>query len=478
MKILFASLVFLLGPAFACGADLRLLEAVKGRNQSMIVGLLSHKADVNAVAEDGATPLMWAAHWDDLTTADLLIRAGAKVNASNQLGVTPLSLACTNGSAALVTRLLDAGADPNLGQLSGETPLMTCSCSGNPDTVEALLTRGARVNQKGGHGQQTALMWAVAQQHAEVIRILLAHGADSAARSASGFTPLLFAAQQGDLDIAKLLLSSGASIREAAPDYGNALVVAAASGHEAFAIAVLDRGADPDSADSSGMTALHYALLRGVSRLVGLRVELIQHGYMFRPDMPKLVKALLDHHANPNVRISRLSPALPTGNGWSIDPAGATPFLLATAALDLDVMRMLVTGGADPLLATRENTTPLMLAAGIGLTKDRSEAEESAALEAAKMLVDLGADANAADSTGQTALHGAAYIGADAIIQFLVEHGARVDVKDSYGMTPVSIAEGIIPPDLRDVDKNPKIAHKSTIALLRKLQTAASPAQN
>jgi ankyrin repeat protein len=378
----------------------------------------------------------------------------------------------------MVARLLEGGADPNLAQLSGETPLMTCSGTGNGETVKALIARGARVNQRGGRNGQTALMWAAARQHDEVLRILIAHGAGPGIASSTGFTPLLFAAQQGDLSAAELLLASGASIREAAPDYGNALVLASASGHEVFAIAMLDKGADPDSADSSGMTAMHYALLRGLSRLVGLRVELIQQGYMFRPDMPKLVKALLDRHANPNVRITKLSQALPTGNGWSIDPAGATPFLLATASLDLNVMRMLVQGGANPLIATKENATPLMLAAGIGLTKDRSETEESAALDAAKMLVKLGADVNAVDSTGQTPLHGAAYIGADAVIQFLVEQGARIDVKDSYGMTPLSIAQGIVPPDLKDVDKNPKIAHKSTVALLRKLQTAESLGQN
>jgi ankyrin repeat protein len=119
-----------------------------------------------------------------------------------------------------------------------------------------------------------------------------------------------------------------------------------------------------------------------------------------------------------------------------------------------------------------------MRAAGLGLTKDRTESEEASALQAVKILANLGADVNAADSTGQTALHGAAYIGADAIIQFLVQHGARVDAKDSYGMTPISIAEGIAPPDLKDIDKNPKIAHKATVALLRKLATAEPPGQN
>src|SRR6202007_1369710 len=107
---------------------------------------------------DGATALMWAAHWDDLDTATLLIRASANANAANDHGVTPLSLACTNASAAMVKKLLDAGANPNLADLTGETPLMTCSRTGNAEAVKALLARGADVSAKENSRGQTALM--------------------------------------------------------------------------------------------------------------------------------------------------------------------------------------------------------------------------------------------------------------------------------------------------------------------------------
>ena len=448
-------ILFIFISAVSFAADVRLIHAVEMQDDAAARALLKQGVDVNATAADGATALQWAAHWDNLDLAGQMLRAGAKVNAANGLGVTALSLSCGNGSAAMVARLLKAGADPNLTQPSGETSLMTCSGTGNLDAVKSLLARDARVNLKENRRGQTALMWAVARQHDEIAQLLIEHAADVNARSKNGFTPLQFAAQQGDLKATKMLLAAGARVNDIAPEYGSALVVAAASGFEPLAMFLLDQGADPDAADSSGMTAMHYALLKGISRLVGLRVELIQQGYMFRPNMTNLVKALLAHHANPNLKLAGLNSGLPTGNGWAIDPTASTPFLLATASLDLGAMRMLIEGGADPLAGTKEHNTPLMLAAGLGLTRDRSEAEEAGALEAVKMLVQLGADVNAADSTGQTALHGAAYIASDGVIRYLVSQGAKVDSKDSYGMTPLTIAEGIAPPDLRDIDKNP-----------------------
>jgi ankyrin repeat protein len=209
--------------------------------------------DVNARQPDGATALHWAAHWDDLEAADLLIHAGANVNAANDLAVTPLALSCENGNTAMVDKLLQAGAYPNAAVETGETALMTASRGGSLGAVEALLTRGADVNAKEPSRGQTALMWAVAQQHPAIVRALIEHGADIHARShvrhvyvnrggrsngeieQGGFTPLLFAARQGDINSAELLLAAGANVNETAPDGTSALVVAAHSGHGRFA---------------------------------------------------------------------------------------------------------------------------------------------------------------------------------------------------------------------------------------------------
>jgi ankyrin len=428
-----------------------LIEAVEHRDTETVRTLLTEEVDVNRSQPDGATALHWAAHWDDVDTADLLIRAGARVNAVNELGVSPLELACANGSRAMVERLLAAGANPNAALPTGETALMSCARTGNVETVRALLARGAIPAAKEGGRGQTALMYALAEKHAAVARVLIETGADVHTRSTGGATPLLFAARAGDLESARMLLAAGANVNDVAPDGKSALLVAAASmvattasdyrlvvtpsDHEALAIFLLDNGADPTQADSLGVTALHAAVETGKLRLV---------------------HALLGRGANPN---ARLLTGLPFRRGDYVSRAGyagATPFWLAAKAGDLDMMRALVAGGADPQLPTAGQVTPLMVAAGVGQTDSRLP-PETRLLEAAKLALDLGADVNAASAGGQTALHGAASISADLIIQWLAEHGAKIDAKDKQGRTPLDIAESILRP------------RPSTAQLLRKL---------
>src|ERR1051325_10082584 len=88
------------------GADVRLIDAVRNQDGNQARNLLAQHVDVNLRSGDGSTALLWAAHWNDLETAQLLIRAGADANAANDFRMTPLSEACTNASAALVDLLL------------------------------------------------------------------------------------------------------------------------------------------------------------------------------------------------------------------------------------------------------------------------------------------------------------------------------------------------------------------------------------
>ena len=111
---------------------------------------------------------------DDLATADLLIGAGAQVNTANDYGITPLLLASENGSAAMIEKLLKAGAKPNTAKPTGETALMIAARTGKPGAVQALLVQGADVNAKEPSLGQTALMWAAAQGHSEVVQLLAA----------------------------------------------------------------------------------------------------------------------------------------------------------------------------------------------------------------------------------------------------------------------------------------------------------------
>jgi len=150
---------------------------------------------------------------------------------------------------------------------------------------------------------------------------------------------------------------------------------------------------------------------------------------------------------------------------------GATPFMMATASLDVNAMRLLKASGADPVIATKKNITPLMVAAGLGNldVQDRTNEEKNNALEAAKLCWELGVDVNAVGEFSYTAMHGAAYAGEDAIIEFLVSKGAKMDVKDEFGQTPLTIAEGLITTGIIDFYKKPHGPHKSTSDLLLRL---------
>ena len=451
----------------ATPGDLRLLDAVENGDKEAVRSLLRENVDVNASRADGATALAWAAHRDDLETAELLIRAGASVNAANEYGVTPLTLACTNGSAAMVDTLLKAGANPNAALPAGETALMACARTGVPDAVKLLLARGADVNAKETRRGQTALMWALEDKHLEVARVLIEHGANVHARSKGGFTPLVLAARECDPASVQTLLEAGANVNEATLDGITPLLAASANGCEALSTFLLEKGADPNAADSYGATALHYALLKGIVALDNVPSTVVA-AYLFRPNMTELVKALLARGANPNARLLK-GLRLRTSFSARVSMVGATPFLLATSSLDLDLMRFLVEHGADPLLGTVENTTPLMIAAGLGYYFDRTEDEKKVALEAAKLTIALGADVNAVGENGWTPLHGAAYPGEDAIVQLLVDNGAKLDAKDKWKQTPLSIAQGLLSPLMLNFTKKPYSAHPSTVNLLLKL---------
>lgn len=416
--------IFVLSVGSLAGAIGDLAEAVKARDGETVRSLLKQQADVNVPLADGSTALQWAAHWDDLETAQLLIAAGANVNAADEYGVTPLTLACTNANAVMVETLLKADAKPGSVLPTGETALMTCARSGNAEAVKSLLARGADVNAKESRLGQTALMWAVSQKHPEVVKALIEHGSDFNAGSKTGFTAMLFAARVGDVESARILVEAGANVNEVTPIQGNPeakttpLLLASASTREALAIFLLEKGADPNAWDGR-FAPLHY-VMKGYAYL------------HFRPSMPELAKALLARGADPNVRGA--------GRGGS---AGATPFWMAAAAPDPNMMRILLAGGADPKLASRTNVTPLMAAAGVGRAEDFTEAEQMDALEAVKLMVELGSDINAVNDTGRIALHGSSNLGANLIIQYLIDQGAKLDVKDKYQQTPLSIASGI-----------------------------------
>jgi ankyrin repeat protein len=455
----------------AADPDTRLVDAVMQRDTAAVRRLLKAGVDVNVPQGDGATALHWAAHWDDVDTVDALLRAKARVNAANELGATPLWLATVNSSTPMVDRLLEGGADPNLALPSGETPLMTAARAGNVEAVKLLLARGALVNAKERTQDQTALMWAVAERHPQVARVLVEAGADVHAetmvrprrvntevggfdaRTATniekgGYTPLLFAVQQGVLESVEILVAAGAKVNEVAPEGTTALVVAAHSGHGAVARMLLAQGADPNAADA-GYTALHAAILRGDG---------------------ELVKALAAHGADLNAALVKATPVRRNSADYALGPelVGATPFHLAARFLQPAIMRTLAEAGADARFAMKDGTTPVMALVQArrriepGLTADPA-ADEALAVEGVSLALGLGADVNAANGDGNTALHLAAARRLNRVIQTLVEKGAKLDVKNEKGQTPLAIAASSRPGSDKPDAANP------TAELLKKL---------
>jgi ankyrin repeat protein len=294
-------------------------------------------------------------------------------------------------------------------------------------------------------------MWAAANTSPELVKLLVGHGADVRARSTGGFTPLLFAAQQGDVESGRALLQAGADVNERSGGAGRmtALMVAAASGHRNFSVLLLDSGADANLTDENGYTVLHYAALD--------------------KDGADTVRALLGHGAHPNARTTRDTRANTT-SGVSLN--GATPLFLAASRGHVENVRALIAGGADPFMTTEKGTAPLHVATwgGDPYFRDWTEDEKKNLFDITKLLVALGSDVNSAGEHGWTALHGAAYKGVDAVVQFLVESGARIEVFDEYGQTPLSIANAVITVGSRDAYyQSSRVVRKSTSDLLLKL---------
>jgi ankyrin repeat protein len=516
MRYRIASLLCIVLTAATAAAEIPSTAAIDAARNADVAALraaIAARVDVNAAQPDGTTALHWAARNDTVAAAAMLLKAGANPKAVNRYGVSPIHLAATNGSAAMLETLLAAGADAKASLPEGETALMTAARTGRVDAVRVLLAHGADVNAREQWRGQTALMWAAAEGHSEMIAALVAAGADVHARSkgapmgrtpqaqtpesrrtaaprpaesAAGsaarpeqrptppraaqplytFTPLLFAVRAGHIPAVRALLAAGADVNETVSDGTSALVLAVLNAHFELAASLLEAGADPNASEQ-GWTALHQLAWTRRPNFGRPPPPPVPTGNL---DSLSLARTLLDYGADPNAREKRE----PRDNNRSdLNRIGATPFFLAAKAADIDLMRLLVDYGADPLMPNVDGTTPLMVAAGVGLYKlGESPGTNEEALEAVKLAHELGGDVNTIDDNGDTALHGAALRGANNIVQFLVDKGIKreyIALKNKRDWSPLGIADGIFHISVF-------IAQPETAALLRKLAAAGPSA--
>ena len=438
--VLVGGIALLGGNAAQSGA---LLNAVKAGNAATLRTLLKERANPNEADADGTTALHWAVHQGELETAVSLTNAGAAVDAANRYGIRPSYLAAENGDAAMMRALLEAGADPKAAFAQGETVLMTAARTGNVATIEALIAAGADVNAKEGRDAQTALMWAAAANNGPAVAALLKAGAErDAVDKTETFNALGFAVRSGAVEGVKALLDGGADPDSTLPDGMSMLVLALVNSNYAVASTLLDHHANPN-ASAQGWTPLHQVAL--VRRWVrGFNLPGPEH--RDQQESLDLARKLAAHGADLNARLTR-EPR--DGNRNSMKRMGATPFLLATKALDLPYMQLLLDLGADPKIATEEGTNAVMVAAGVGqghASAGQAPGSIEEAIAALDLTLEVGAGTvNDRNKANETPLHGAMYRGASTeLIDYLVGHGASLEgVVNDRGWTPLRIADGI-----------------------------------
>lgn len=441
-------------------------------------------ADVNATQGDGTTPLHWAVYRIDSELTEALLKRGARPSAVNRYGSSPLTEAVKVANAGLVRMLLDAGADVEVPNADGQTALMLAARAGALESAKLLIRHGANVNAREKWRGQTALMWAADANFPQLARLLIEHGADVHVRAMAydwpsqitsepraqyrptgGLTPLLYAARSGCTNCVSTMLDAGADVNRPNPDGVTPLIVAIDNFRFDTAKLLLQRGANPRTWDWWGRTPLYVAVDMNT----------------FRPRLgrPKakgattaldIVRLLLDAGVDPNPQLDMHRPSRGGNDGRFVDDTlttGATPLLRAALGHDTEAVRTLLAHGARVDLPNVMGVTPLIAAAGMGISRfdrriDLTGDVQSRVIATLEILLAAGADVNAkvtdihtrtariarlssmTGREGQTALYGAVQHGWARVVRYLVDHGAKVDVVDALGKSPLDGALGKI----------------------------------
>ena len=446
-------------------ADYELLEALIAKNA---------KADVRN--ELGSTPLAEAVKLGDSRLVKMLLDAGSGPEGANEDGQTALMLAIKNGDLPIVQMLVNAGANVNVVEkVQNQTPLMWAAAANRnaAEMVKILLSKGADVKARAkftdwpsqitsepraqyhAYGGLTALLYAARNGCYACVEALVAAGADVNLPTPEGVTPLMIALDNGHNDVAKFLLDHGAN-PHLWDVYGRTALYIAVDKRTPGA-APAGRGAVP-AAGGRGAGGRGAGLQAGPGARGGAAVAGLRGGGPAVSGM-EIINALLAAGVDPNIQLNMRRPS--NQGGRFSDPllsTGTTPLLRAVINNDMEVIRALLEKGANPNIIGM-GTTPFLLAAGANPYGGRggggSVGVNTALLD---LMIEHGADVNSqvtgvatysmrisrqpSDSEGISALHAAVQSGRADIVRYLLDHGARPDLVDASGRTPLDVLNG------------------------------------
>jgi uncharacterized protein len=444
-----------------------LADLIRAGNRKAALDRIRSGADVNEAQPDGTRPIHWAVYKVDYELIDALIAKKAAVDVINEFGSSPLAEAVKLSDARLVKTLLAAGAKVDRADDSGQTPLMLAIKTGELSVVEMLLKAGANVNVVEEVQRQTPLMWAVtASKHAaEMTKLLLSKRANVKARAlftdwpnqlssepraqyrpVGGLTALLYASRNGCSGCVAALIGAGADVNVPTPEGVTPLMISLDNDHNDVATLLLDRGANPHVADWWGRTALWIV----VDRKAATKGQGGSH--------LAIINRLLAADVDVNAELNMHRPSRGGNSGRFADRqlgTGCTALYRAAEAGDIDVVRALLTKGANPNI-NGMGFTPFLVAAGV--TLGAGGGGNAPNTELLDLMIQHGANVNAQvtgtrsysmrvsynpppNKEGTSALHGAVQAGRIELVRFLLERGATPDLVDANGRTPIDLLD-------------------------------------
>ncbi|XP_012926606.1 ankyrin repeat and KH domain-containing protein 1 isoform X9 [Heterocephalus glaber] len=381
--------------------------AACGGHVELAALLIERGANLEEVNDEGYTPLMEAAREGHEEMVALLLAQGANINAqTEETQETALTLACCGGFSEVADFLIKAGADIELGC---STPLMEASQEGHLELVKYLLAAGANVHATTATGD-TALTYACENGHTDVADVLLQAGADLEHESEGGRTPLMKAARAGHLCTVQFLISKGANVNRATANNDHTVVsLACAGGHLAVVELLLAHGADPTHRLKDGSTMLIEAAKGGHTNVVS---------YLL--DYPNNVLSV------PTTDISQLTPPHDQSQEPDRTSQEYSPALIGVQK----AVSNRVPTGSNSSSQTTECLTP-----------ESCSQTTSNMVSQSMPLVYPSVDIDAhTESNHDTALTLACAGGHEELVSVLIARDAKIEHRDKKGFTPLILA--------------------------------------